>query len=186
MPESSTRMLAAPVDGEDDLLIQHPLFPVLPVTGCACGALTAIADTQTCAPAGGDSPVSVLAGARPGRETNPTRLKILRAMSEAEWMIKVRETATTYGWISYHTRDSRGSDHGWPDLTIGHAGQRRTLFIELKKETGKVTPAQHQWLTHLESCGFEVAVWRPRDEAEVLAVLGPRKLRATRSEGGTS
>lgn len=140
--------------------------------------LSAIADSQTRASAGGDGRASAQSGARPGRETNPTRLKILRAMSEAEWMAKVREFATRYGWISYHTRDSRGSDHGWPDLAIGHASQRRTLFVELKKETGKVTPAQRMWLTHLESCGFEVAVWRPRDEAEVLAVLGPRKLRA--------
>ncbi len=106
------------------------------------------------------------------------RLKALRAMSEAQWMSKVREIAKLYGWMPYHTLYSKGSDHGWPDLALGHPGQRRTVFAELKKETGKVTPAQQMWLEHLDSCGFEVAVWRPRDEDEVLAVLGPQKRRA--------
>lgn len=115
---------------------------------------------------------------RPGSATNPNRLILLRSMSEADWMVKVREIAIRYHWTSYHTRNSRGSDHGWPDLVIAHAGQRRTVFAELKKEAGKVTPAQQMWLEHLDSCGFEVAVWRPRDEDEVLAVLGPQKRRA--------
>jgi hypothetical protein len=122
----------------------------------------------------------------PVREATSNRLILLRSMSEAQWMSKVREIAKRYGWTSYHTRNSKGSDHGWPDLVIAHAGQRRTVFAELKKEAGKVTPAQRTWLEHLASCGFEVAVWRPRDEDEVLAVLGPQKLRATWAEGGAS
>lgn len=117
---------------------------------------------------------------------NAARLKALRSMTEAQWMAKVRQIAKLYGWTSYHTRTSIGSDHGWPDLVLGHAGQRRTVFAELKRETGKPTDAQLQWLTHLASCGFETALWRPRDEAEVLAVLGPQKRLASWTEDGAS
>jgi hypothetical protein len=123
-------------------------------------------------------------GAQPGQKAKAAQLAALRSMTEAQWMAKVRQIAKLYGWTSYHTRNSIGSDHGWPDLVLANASQRRTVFAELKRETGKPTDAQIQWLAHLESCGFEVAVWRPRDEAEVIAVLGPRKLRAAWGEGG--
>lgn len=119
------------------------------------------------------------------RPTN-ARLLLLRSMTEAEWMTKVRAIAKRYGWTSYHTHDSRRSDHGWPDLVIANVAQRRTVFAELKRETGKPTEAQIEWLTHLASCGFETALWRPRDEDEVLAVLGPQKRRASWDEGGAA
>jgi hypothetical protein len=99
---------------------------------------------------------------------------------EEQWRRKVREIAARYGWhLQYHTADSRRSDPGWPDEVFGHLGQRRTLFVEFKTDTGRLRPAQRQWLAHLADSGLEVAVWRPRDLPVVLQVLGPARQRAT-------
>ncbi|MFI1563898.1 VRR-NUC domain-containing protein [Streptomyces sp. NPDC020490] len=100
--------------------------------------------------------------------------------SEEQWRRQVRDIATRYGWrLQYHTADSRRSDPGWPDEVFGHVGQRRTLFVEFKTDTGRIRPAQREWLSHLADSGFEVAVWRPRDLPTVLEVLGPARRRAT-------
>ncbi|MGN5379058.1 VRR-NUC domain-containing protein [Streptomyces lasalocidi] len=66
----------------------------------------------------------------------------------------------------------------WPDEVIGHASQRRTLFVEFKTDSGRIRPAQRLCLAHLSDCGFEVALWRPRDLHTVLRVLGPARQRA--------
>lgn len=100
-------------------------------------------------------------------------------MSEEQWRRKVREIAGRYGWrLQYHTTDSRRSDPGWPDEVFGHLGQRRTIFVEFKTDSGRLRPAQREWLAHLADSGFEVAVWRPRDLPTVLQVLGPARQRA--------
>ncbi|MFJ2342413.1 VRR-NUC domain-containing protein [Streptomyces antimycoticus] len=99
--------------------------------------------------------------------------------SEEHWRGQVRDIAARYGWrLQYHTADSRRSDPGWPDEVFGHLGQRRTLFVEFKTDTGRIRPAQREWLSHLADSGFEVAVWRPRDLHTVLRVLGPTRQRA--------
>ncbi|WP_425245426.1 VRR-NUC domain-containing protein [Streptomyces sp. NEAU-NA10] len=99
--------------------------------------------------------------------------------NEEQWRHQVRDIATRYGWrLQYHTADSRRSDPGWPDEVFGHLGQRRTLFVEFKTDTGRIRPAQREWLAHLADSGFEVAVWRPRDLPTVLRVLGPARQRA--------
>ena len=104
------------------------------------------------------------------------RLPVAR-MTEAEWTAKIRETATLYGWFSYHTHNSKFSEKGWPDFVLGHPRRHRTIFAELKTETGKLSDAQRVWLTHLTACGFETALWRPSDMDTVLAVLGPAQRR---------
>lgn len=82
-------------------------------------------------------------------------------MAEAVLQKRVRALALTYGWKFYHTRDSRGSDRGWPDCTIGRSG--RLLVRELKKQTGRLTPDQREWIAILTSCGIDAGVWRPSD-----------------------
>lgn len=82
-------------------------------------------------------------------------------MSEEQLQRAVRDLALLTGWRAYHTRDSRGSDHGWPDLVLAHAKQGRLLFIELKTTTGRIRPQQTAWLDTLASCGQETALWRP-------------------------
>lgn len=108
----------------------------------------------------------------------PDLLPALRAgATEAQWQAVVRNVAARYGWLSYHTHDSRRSDAGFPDLVLVHEQQQRVLFVELKTDKGAVRPAQWLWIGALHWAAKEVGLWRPRDIDEVVAVLGPRRQR---------
>ncbi|VTT96529.1 vrr-nuc domain-containing protein : VRR-NUC domain-containing protein OS=Cellvibrio gilvus (strain ATCC 13127 / NRRL B-14078) GN=Celgi_1314 PE=4 SV=1: VRR_NUC [Gemmataceae bacterium] len=91
-------------------------------------------------------------------------------MSEKEWMAQVLQLADLLGWLCYHTHDSRRSREGFPDLVLAKAG-RRTIFAELKTETGATTPAQDRWIATLRAAGDRVFVWRPADLLEVAQTL---------------
>jgi hypothetical protein len=79
-------------------------------------------------------------------------------------------TARTFGWLAYHTHDSRSSAAGFPDLCMTRGPE--IVFAELKSERGKVTAAQQEWLDALDAVpGTEVYVWRPRDQDDVLTRL---------------
>ena len=93
-------------------------------------------------------------------------------MSEAKLEGHVRELCKDLGLLSYHTRDSRGSTPGFPDLVI--VGDR-VIYRELKTEKGKVTDAQAEWLHALVMAGQDACVWRPRD---LLSGLIGRRLAA--------
>jgi len=157
---------------------------VIPSTGCAQPALDALfpqspAAAHPASAAAAQTPSPAL-GPHPARGEGATRRPTAR-MTEAAWTAKIRETAAYYGWITYHTHNSKFSERGWPDFVLGHPRRRRTIFAELKTETGRLSDPQRAWLTHLTACGFETALWRPSDMGTVVAVLGPRQ-RATRWE----
>ena len=84
-------------------------------------------------------------------------------MTEAQLLAAVRRLAHYRGFMTYHTRDSRGSEAGFPDLVMVSATQRRVLFVELKTATGKTSAAQDAWLAALAAAGAEVYLWRPAD-----------------------
>jgi hypothetical protein len=86
-------------------------------------------------------------------------------VSEKLWQEQVIELATLYRWQHYHAFDSRRSIAGWPDLVLARSPE--LLFVELKTDKGRVTPAQRDWLTLLTACGVETHVWRPRDFDEI-------------------
>lgn len=90
-------------------------------------------------------------------------------MSEAEFQAKVRKFAKEAGWLIYHTRDSRGSDKGFPDLVLVRPPY--VVFAELKREGEKPTPEQQRWLDDLDNCGQAAYLWRPSDWDEILKVL---------------
>ena len=84
------------------------------------------------------------------------------AISEARFQSQVIELAQGLGFRVYHTRDSRGSQRGFPDLVLTDG--KRVLFCELKTERGKPTPEQLAWLADLESAeSVEAFLWRPSD-----------------------
>lgn len=96
--------------------------------------------------------------------------------SEVQWQGVVVGVARFYGWVVYHTFDSRRSNGGWPDLVLG--GHGRVLFVELKTRTGRVSPHQRMWLALLAAGGLEVGLWRPADlDTVVIPALGPRQQR---------
>jgi hypothetical protein len=90
-------------------------------------------------------------------------------MSEAAWQAQVIELAKLHGWRVYHTYDSRRSNAGFPDLVCVKPG--RLIVAELKRDGGRLTAEQQAWLAAFEAAGIEAWVWRPRDIAEVQAVL---------------
>jgi len=98
-------------------------------------------------------------------------MKIAQAMSEDELLLKItlgtrREPGICaqlgLGWV--HHRRSKMTNPGWPDLVIkAPAGRAGILIWELKKQAGKVTPEQQEWLDALVAAGFRAGVRRPSD-----------------------
>ncbi|MDI3330677.1 MAG: VRR-NUC domain-containing protein [Micrococcus sp.] len=97
-------------------------------------------------------------------------------ITEAQLQGTVEQMATLLGWRWYHTRDSRRSVKGFPDLVMIHPGQGRILWVELKSERGRLSREQRAWINDLDATGAEVHVWRPADlvSGRVLAVLQNR------------
>jgi len=97
--------------------------------------------------------------------------KQLRArMSEdafQEWVIAL---AKVYGWRWYHTRFSKRSPSGFPDLVLLRNG--RLIFAELKSETGRVTTEQAEWIDDLDFVPLVwTYIWRPADMESIAELL---------------
>lgn len=91
-------------------------------------------------------------------------------LSEAAWQSRVVDYAALRGWLTYHTKDSRRSAPGFPDLVMVRAGV--LLLAELKTETGRPTADQRRWLAALSAVpGVTVRLWRPSHWPDVEAVL---------------
>lgn len=82
------------------------------------------------------------------------------AMPEAALQAAVLQLCRVYGIRYFHPAFSWGSGPGWPDLVLC---KRRVIYRELKRETGKPTPAQVEWGAWLQEAGQDWAVWRPAD-----------------------
>ena len=104
--------------------------------------------------------------------------------SEADFQTWVKDVAQLTGWMVYHTRDSRRSDEGFPDLVMVKGP--RCIFAELKAEGENPTPAQVLWLEALLIAGRhplvddqrlspEVYIWRPKDRDCIEKILGLRE-----------
>ena len=92
-------------------------------------------------------------------------------MTEAELQRTIIDLATLFGWRHYHTFNSRRSDPGFPDLVLLHEDRGRLLFIEVKIESGKPTPAQLAWLDALARCDEEIYIVRPANLDEIQEIL---------------
>lgn len=94
-------------------------------------------------------------------------------ITEAELQALIVEAAKAFGWLSYHTHNSRHSAAGFPDLVLVRTGE--LLFVELKSAKGKLTAAQSEWLNALDGATtVEANVWRPRDLTDALSRLARR------------
>lgn len=89
-------------------------------------------------------------------------------MSEDDFQIRILGYCKLLGLLVFHDYDSRRNESGFPDLVI--VG-KRVLFVELKKEDGRVKPKQQVWLNRLEAAGAHAQVWRPSDWDTVKAIL---------------
>lgn len=121
-----------------------------------------------------------------GRQNRPTIdvvASVAGRMTERELMALVTRLAQLLGWCVYHQFDSRHSRAGWPDLFLLHPGNTergRAIAIELKRERGRVTPAQAHTLALLALAGIPAYVMRPSDW------LSGRIERALRGDGDLS
>ena len=73
--------------------------------------------------------------------------QVARGMSENVWQTHVLALLRWCGFeptLTYHTLNSRGSQAGFPDLVAYRyrAGVHTLVLVELKRQTGRTTPAQ--------------------------------------------
>lgn len=81
---------------------------------------------------------------------------------EADMQARISTLATrAYGLLHYHTHDSRRSQSGFPDsVFVGRA----VLFRELKlNRRSKISAAQKQWISRLETAGADAGIWYADD-----------------------
>lgn len=92
---------------------------------------------------------------------------------ERDFQARVCQLAVMLGWSVYSIPDSRRATvSGYPDLTMWHPKRKRFLLAELKRENGRVSPAQKQVIADLLSCGLEVHLWRPSDfDTKIVPIL---------------
>lgn len=93
---------------------------------------------------------------------------------EKGFMGAVIQAARAFGYLVYHTHDSRKSEEGFPDLVLCHRKTGRLVFAELKAEGEEPTLAQEDWLAALRRDPASVALvrcWRPSDWHEIERVL---------------
>lgn len=76
------------------------------------------------------------------------------------------------GFRVYHTLRSKGSQPGYPDWTLV---RERVVFLELKRQSGKPSDAQKEWLNALHNAGAEAYIVRPSDLDLLAIVLAARK-----------
>lgn len=82
--------------------------------------------------------------------------------TEKPFMASVIDLAQLAGWKIFHVYESRKSPEGFPDLLM--VRDTTMLCVELKTDTGRVTPAQAAWLAALgQVTTVHAAVWRPAD-----------------------
>lgn len=95
--------------------------------------------------------------------------------SEDAWQRQVLDFARLLGYgLVYHTHDSRRSPAGFPDLVLLNARAGRVVFLELKREGGRVRAEQRAWIAGLQECGIVAEIVEPSDLHLVHALLAGR------------
>lgn len=138
----------------------------------------------------GDNPYApeIPARRRPLTEATRRRADPDNLTLESEYQdTLLRRHAEPLGWRHYHTRNSRGSNPGYPDLTLWHPGHRVVAFRELKRDGEDLSAAQR--LTHdtLREAGADVGVWYfPSDwDAAVAWLTDPHAAGVNRPDDAT-
>lgn len=91
--------------------------------------------------------------------------------NETDFRESIQGFAKLFGWMYYHTHDSRRSPEGFPDLVL--VKPPRFIVAECKVGDNKPTQQQEDWLSASAACpGVETYLWYPDDWDEIERVLG--------------
>lgn len=114
-------------------------------------------------------------GAKTGQATDSARLAAARdvlnnAVTEKALQQQIIDLAEITGWWTFHVRDSRGSNPGWPDLVL--LRPPNLILWEVKTERGRVRPEQQAVIDALMQVEHvSTGIVRPSDWPSVEAVL---------------
>lgn len=86
---------------------------------------------------------------------------ITAGMTEATLQADVTKMCRNLGLRYFHCSIPQFSKAGFPDLVI--VGSAGVLWRELKRENGRVSQRQEEWLADLRRAGQDAGVWRPAD-----------------------
>ena len=98
-----------------------------------------------------------------------------RKVTGTELQGMIEEIAAMTGWRWLHLRPARTErgwrtpvsgplGKGWPDLVLVNPLRRRTLAVEVKRQTSDPLTADQEYVhLMLREAGWTVAVWRPSD-----------------------
>ena len=92
-----------------------------------------------------------------------------RNYPERDLQRNVQELARAYGWADWHVLRSKGMRAGFPDLVLIRPPD--LVWVELKSEKGRLSPAQKEMHEMLRACGQQVYLWYPGNEEEIMEVL---------------
>jgi len=82
-------------------------------------------------------------------------------MTEAQIQRNIKDTAEALGMLFYHTRNSFGSDRGFPDVVIAgpvNSPDPSVMFYETKGPRGVVSDMQQLWIDILTLAGFTARI----------------------------
>jgi len=89
---------------------------------------------------------------------------------EKDFQDRVTEMLVYNGWRVFSIPDSRRATvKGYPDLTCWHPKTNRLVFIELKREKGRVSPEQKIVLEELGRI-TETYLFRPSDWIKIVGL----------------
>ena len=92
-------------------------------------------------------------------------------VNEAPFQGQILKVARDYGWLAYHTHDSRRSAPGFPDLTLAKPGHP-LILAELKRQGNKLSHDQEVWLGVLaRTTGVAAYAWWPQDFEAIATLL---------------
>ena len=94
-----------------------------------------------------------------------TRNVLVPHISEGAMQAAIKQAAITNGWLYHHAADSRWADAGLPDVLA--VRDEVLLALELKRQSGRVKPAQAEWIAALERVRWVVpAIVRPEPRSD--------------------
>lgn len=85
---------------------------------------------------------------------------LTKKLTEKQFQDQVIQLAKLFGWLVYHTYDSRRSVAGFPDLILLRRGEM--IVAELKVGKNKPSTDQNRWLNEFGLVSeANVFVWYP-------------------------